>query len=622
MPGLTLAEGCSPRGARRCCYAHAMVDLSSLSPRFARLLGPWVREVDASSLRADLLAGLLGAVLVLPQAIAFAALAGLPPAMGLAAAVLPCAVAALAGSSRQVVSGPTNATSLALGAMLVPLAAGDASLVVPLALTLTLFVGLMQLALALARLGSLANFISPSVMLGFTSGAAGLIGWYALAGLMGATGRASPWQALATGVSVSSLAVGGLTLAVAVAGRLWWRRGPHMLLALLVAVAACWWVSQPGASGLAWPAPLRVGSPPSAWPIWQWPFAEASRLAPLLPQMLAAALALTVVALGQSTAIAKVLGARTGQVVDANRECLGQGLANLSAGFGSGLIVCGSLNRSLPNLEAGARTPLAGVAAALWLLLLVALAGPLLAWIPMAGVSALLGVVAWALVDRPAWARVWRLDRSEFGIALTTAVATLTLRLEVAVLIGVMCSLVVYLQRMAKPALRSMGFDSQRMGRPFVVIDGAPGGTLPECPQLKLLRMEGSVWFGAASHVAEHLRALRGPDASLNQRHLLVMAKSMNSIDLAGADLWDNERIKRREVGGDLYFHRPRPQVLALWHRTGFLQRLGADRVFPDKHSAIASIVSRLDESVCANCTVRLFDECSTRPGAPWSHSI
>jgi SulP family sulfate permease len=167
-----------------------------------------------------------------------------------------------------------------------------------------------------------------------------------------------------------------------------------------------------------------------------------------------------------------------------------------------------------------------------------------------------------------------------------------------------------------------MGFDSQRMGRPFVVIDGAPGGMLPECPQLKLLRMEGSVWFGAVSHVAEHLRALRGPGASLGQRHLLVMAKSMNSIDLAGADLWDNERIKRRETGGDLYFHRPRPQVLALWHRTGFLQRLGADRVFPDKHSAIANIVSRLDESVCANCTVRLFDECSTRPGAPWSHSI
>ncbi len=599
-----------------------MVDLSSLPPRLARLLGPWVREVDASSLRADLLAGLLGAVLVLPQAIAFAALAGLPPAMGLAAAVLPCAIAALAGSSRQVLSGPTNATSLALGAMLVPLAAGDASLVVPLALALTLGVGLMQLLLSLARMGTLANFISPSVMLGFTSGAAGLIGWYALAGLMGATGRASPWQAWAAGVSVSSLAVGGLTLAVAGAGRLWWRRGPHMLLALLAAVIACWWATRHGGDWLAGPAPLRVGSPPSAMPVWQSPLAEASRMAALLPQILASALALTIIALGQSMAIAKLLAARTGLAVDANRECLGQGLANLSASFGSALLVCGSLNRSVPNLEAGARTPLAGVAAALLLLLLVALAGPLLSWIPLAGVSALLGVVAWGLVDRSAWARAWRLDRSEFGIALVTALATLTLRLEVAVLIGVMCSLVVYLQRMARPALRSMGFDSQRIGRHFVVIDGAPGSALPECPQLKLLRMEGSVWFGAVPHVAEHLRALRESGDAQRQRHLLVMAKSMNSIDLAGADLWDDERIKRREAGGDLYFHRPRPQVLALWQRTGFLQRLGPDRLFPDKHSAIAGIVSRLDESVCANCTVRLFDECSTRPGAPWSHSI
>ena len=205
-----------------------MTTFSAPTPLLARWLGDWTLEVDRNTLRADLVAGLLGALLVLPQAIAFAALAGLPPAMGLAAAVLPCAVAALAGSSRHVLSGPTNATALALGAMLVPLAAGDASLIVPLALALTLTVGLMQLALALARLGSLANFISPSVMLGFTTGAAGLIAWYALAGLMGATGRASPLQALAAmtaSESLPSLAVGGLTLAVAAAGRRWWRGG-------------------------------------------------------------------------------------------------------------------------------------------------------------------------------------------------------------------------------------------------------------------------------------------------------------------------------------------------------------------------------------------------------------
>jgi SulP family sulfate permease len=257
------------------------------------------------------------------------------------------------------------------------------------------------------------------------------------------------------------------------------------------------------------------------------------------------------------------------------------------------------------------------------LVAMVALAGPLLAWIPLAGVSALLGVAAWSLWDRAAWGRAWRHERSEFAIALATALATLLMRLELAVLAGVMLSLVVYLYRTARPALRSMGFDSQRPARPFVVIDPPAAGemsvrALPECPQLKLLRMEGSVWFGAVAHVAEHLRSLRqralaSPEG---QRHLLVMVKSMNTLDLAAADLWDEERSRRRELGGDLYFHRPRPQVLAMWRRTGFLARLGEDHVFPDKHRAIATIVPLLDDAVCARCTVRLFEECAMRPGA------
>ena len=589
--------------------------------QLARWLGPWVHEVNGQTLRADSQAGLLGAVLVLPQGIAFAALAGLPPAMGLVAAALPCAVAALAGSSRQVMTGPTNATSLALGAMLLPLAAGDASLVLPVALALTLLVGVMQLALAAARLASLANFISPSVMLGFTTGAAGLIAWYALAGMMGAAGRASPLQAWEQGVSWPSLLVGGLTLLLALAGRRWWRRGPHLLLALAVGGALGWWWTQHAASGAS--LPLRLGSPPSAWPQWHAPWADLGRLVALGSPLLQAGLALTIIALGQAMAIAKALAARTGQVLDVNRECLGQGLANLGAGLGSGMVVCGSLNRSMPNLEAGARTPLAAVTAGLALIATVALAGPLLAWIPLAGVNALLLLAAWSLWDRAAWRRSRSLHRSEFAIALATTAATLTMRLELAVLAGVMLSLVAYLYRTARPALRTMGFDSHHPNRPFVVIDPATDGTtplaaLPECPQLKLLRMEGSVWFGAVAHVAERLRALRQRAAASpeGQRHLLVMVKSMNTIDLAAADLWDEERVRRRALGGDLYFHRPRPQVVAMWRRTGFMARLGQDHVFPDKRHAIAAIVHRLDDGVCARCTVRLFDECAMRPGA------
>lgn len=584
-------------------------------------LWPWAASVGLATWRADALAGLLGALLVLPQGIAFAALAGLPPAMGLAAAALPCAVAALGGASRHVLSGPTNATSLALGAMLVPLAAGDASLLVPLALALTLLVGLMQTGLAMARLGTLANFISPSVMLGFTTGAAALIAWYATAGLMGAGGRASPLQAAQQGVSASALVVGGLTLLVAAAGRRWWRRGPYLLLALVVGMAAGWWLTHHPLGG---PLPLRVGSPPSAMPQWRWPWEDASRWLPLGSPLLQAALALAIVALGQSMAIAKTLAARTGDPLDANRECLGQGLGNLAAACSGGMVVCGSLNRSLPNLESGARTPLAAVCSAVILVALVAVAGPALAWIPLAAVSALLVVVAWSLFDQPAWKRLWRQDRSELAVALATAVATLTVQLEMAVLAGVMLSLVVYLYRSARPALRTMGFDRQSAGRPFVVLGAVgdhtppPAGALPECPQLKLLRMEGSVWFGAVSHVADRLRILREQAAASpeGQRHLLVMAKSMNTIDLAAAELWETERVRRAELGGALYFHRPRPQVLALWQRTGFLQRLGEDHVFPDKHSAIAAIVPQLDDAVCRGCKRRVFEECAWRPGA------
>jgi SulP family sulfate permease len=204
-----------------------------------------------------------------------------------------------------------------------------------------------------------------------------------------------------------------------------------------------------------------------------------------------------------------------------------------------------------------------------------------------------------------------RLDRTEFAIAAATAVATVALRLEVAILFGTLLSLTLHLYITSRPAMRSMGFDSRKPDRPFVIVDDPRPGVLPECPQLKLLRMEGSVYFGAVAHVGDRLRAWR--EAPEPQRHLLVMSKSMNFIDLAAADLWRDELRARRAMGGDLYFHRPRPQVLEMWRRTGFIDELGADHIFADKRSALATIVPRLDPQVCARCTVKLFFE---SPGA------
>lgn len=570
------------------------------SPFLQRWLGPWVAELNANTLRADAIAALLAAVLVLPQGIAFATLAGLPPAWGLYAAVVPTAVAALAGSSRHVLTGPTNALSLALAAAMAPLALAGSAEYLRLALVLTLMIGAIQLVVALLRLGVLTHFISPSVLLGFTTGAALLIAWHALNSLTREHGALGP-----------AVGVGALTLAVAVLLRLRWRRGPGMMVALAVGTAVA-------AAGVHWGGwqLARIGALPQALP----PLALPAVTWADLPRLATIALALTLVALGQTIAIAKALAARSGEALDVNRECLGQGLANVVGSCFSAFVSCGSLNRSVPHMEAGARTPLSGVMAAGGVLLLVAGAAPLLAWVPMAAIDALLLLVAWTLVDTNQWRELARLDRSEAAVAAGTLVATLLLPLQVAVLAGVAASLVVYLHRTAHPAVRSMGFTGPPrpgVNRPFVVLDTVASASfesaVPECPQLKLLRMEGPVWFGAEAHVADALRQVRDvPDAP---RHMLVMGKSMNFIDPAGAALWERERLYRSGPDAGLYFHRPRSEVMAIWRKSGFVQRLGEDHIFANKRSAIAAIVPRLDPAICARCTARVFVECAGQPG-------
>nr|WP_232540057.1 SulP family inorganic anion transporter [Azohydromonas aeria] len=578
-----------------------------------RLPLPLPASYGASDLRADLLAGLLGAVLVLPQGIAFATLAGLPPQYGLYSAVVPCIVAALAGSSRHVVSGPTNANSLALFAMLAPLAAVGSPAYIELALAVTVLVGLLQFATGALRLGSVANFISPTALLGFTTGAALLIAVHALKDALGLAlppgpGAGTVLRAAFTQVpQPGALLVAAVTLAVAAGLRRRRRGSPFMLAALAAGTALAWALER--LAPAAWQVRL-LGALPSPLPPFHLPGVQPSQL----PQLLGIAAALTVVALAQSIAIAKAVAARSGQRIDANREFLGQGLSNIAGGFFSCYVSCGSLNRSLPNLESGARSALAAVTSALMVVPLVALTAPLLARIPHAAVAGLLVLVGWTLLDIPRWRRLARASRSELTVALVTLGATLTLRLEIAVLVGSALSLGLYLHRTSRPAMRTMGFDRDRgdAHRPFVVVSHTPGA-LPECPQLKMLRMEGSVYFGATAHVADRLQALR--DAPAPQRHLLVMAKSMNFIDVAGAELWRQELRARRAMGGDLYFHRPRPPVLAQWRRDGFLDELGADHVFPDKRRAIAAITHRLDCATCAACTVRVFAECAERPG-------
>ena len=679
--------------------SNANVKAAATTPVLERIFGDWVRRVSPASLRADALAGLLGAVLVLPQGIAFATLAGLPPEYGLYTAVVPCIIAALFGSSWHVMSGPTNANSLALFAMLSPLALAFSPIYIQLALAVTVMVGVLQWLIGALRLGLLANFISPAVLFGFTSGAALLIALYALPDLLGlgpapehsAVGVLSHVFRQLPSVQVAALVVGGVTLGVALVLRRLRPQWPYMLMGLAVATALAWlWTLQLNAAATSSPALRMVGHIATPWPHFQIPhisWAQASELVGL-------AFALTIVALGQAISIAKTVAVRSGQRIDANREFRGQGLSNIVGGFFSCYVSCGSMNRSMPNLQAGARTPLSSVFSALLLVLLVAVSSSLLAQIPMAALAGLLVMVALALLDFARWRQLLRLSRTDFAVALATMLATVTIRLEIAILLGMLLSLMSFLYRTSRPAMRTMGFDSRDPDRQFVILDegegevlrpaqalqqaqddrdesvskqeprdrlcrtagvapppegrelhevneregataasagplqaraaasggnepyavGSVGATfLPECPQLKLLRMEGEVYFGATQHVADMLHALRSQPQP--QKHLLVMGKSMNFIDLAGAELWEAELSARRAMGGDLYFHRPRPEVIRMWRRTGFTRLLGPEHQFPDKRTAIATIFNKLDPVICRQCTARIFWECRSVPG-------
>lgn len=582
-----------------------------------RWVPAWVQTITVGTVRADLFAGLLGAVLALPQGVAFATLAGLPAQYGIYSAVVPCVVAALFGSSRHVVSGPTNANSLALFAMLSPLAVAGSPEYIGLALGVTVLVGALQLGIGLFRLGSLANFISPSVLLGFTCGAAMLIALFALKDIFGlqllpGTSAFGVLRCLATHVdtinwSASIVAVGTL-LATLLVKRLM-PRMPFMLLGLMTGFGVAYLLNHSPAS---WSQHVGVvGAIPSAIPPFRVPHLSWQAL----PDLLGLASALTIVAIGQSISIAKAVALRSGQQIDSNREIIGQGLSNIVGGFFSSYVSCGSLNRSMPNFEAGAKTPLACVFAAILLVALVSVSAAVLEQIPLAAIGAMLLLVAWSLFDVARLRQIWRLSRIEFGIALATLLATLLLRLEVAVLLGTALSLGAYLYQTSRPAVRDLLPDAESRARHFRPTDELPQNVL-QCPQLRLVRIEGALFFGAVPHVKQKLQT----DGVPHRRHILAMVKSMNFVDLAAAEMWEKELTDLRAAGGDLYFHRPRRQVMESWARSGFLARLGKQNVFATKHDALQHIVPRLDSEICATCKARVFMECSLVPAVHENH--
>jgi SulP family sulfate permease len=397
---------------------------------------------DKTVVRADVLAGLTGAIVVLPQGVAFATLAGMPPAFGLYAAMIPCVIAALFGSSRVMVTGPANAISLTVLAIIAPLAAPESPRYIELVITLAFMVGVWQLLLGFARAGKLINFVSHTVIVGFTAGAAVLIVNSQIRNFFGVdiTRGASVWQTVQQflahvgDVKPMPVLVGVLTLLAAILWQPLNRKVPAMLVAVVVGSAAA---AIARSIDPAY-AIKTVDALPGAVPPLSLPdFSLAT-----LQSLLVPSIAMTLLALAEAVSIAQALAIRRKEKLDGNQEFFGQGLANVIGSFFSAYPASGSFNRSGVNVAAGAVTPFSAIMASVFLVAILVFVAPLARFLPLAAVAAILFLVAWNLVDKREIAHLLH-DKYERITLLATFFATLLMPLEWSILLGVAVSLVV-----------------------------------------------------------------------------------------------------------------------------------------------------------------------------------
>ncbi|WP_245675912.1 SulP family inorganic anion transporter [Halofilum ochraceum] len=567
----------------------------------------WWPRVDKATARADAWSGLTNAVVVLPQGVAFALLAGLPPEYGLYTAIVPAIIAALFGSSWHLISGPTLALSIMVFSTLAPLATPGSEMYISLALTLTLLAGLYQLGFGLARLGTLVNFVSPAVITGFTAAAAILVVTSQLRHVLGLEiprggSFLEVWYYALThlgAVQPRVLAIAATSFVVAIGIRMVRPKWPYLLLAMLAGGLAGYGLNA-AEHGVA-----VVGSLPSGVPQLSLPTLDFA----ILRDLAAPALAVALLGLIEAVSIGRAIALRSQQRIDGNQEFIGQGLSNIVGAFASCYASSGSFTRSGINYEAGARTPLSALFSAAFLMLILFGVGSLAAYLPTAAMGGMILLVAWNLIDRKYIREIWRSSYQDTTVLLVTFFTALLVDLAFAVLAGVLLSLVLFLNRAANPSVFSLAPDPNNPKRRFANLRRKH---LTECPQLKIVRIDGHLFFGSVQPISETLgRLSEGSDA---RKHILIVCSNISYIDSAGAQMLVAEARRLERMGGGLYLCDVRLEQMAFLRRSGYAQAFGRDHIFSRKENAIAGIFERLEREICERCTARIFNECQRVP--------
>lgn len=548
----------------------------------------WMPGYQRKDLRGDVLAGLTTAVMLIPQGMAYAMLAGLPPIHGLYASIVPLALYALFGTSRQLAVGPVAMVSLLVATGVGALAGSNVEMFVSYAILLALMVGAMQLVMGVGRLGFLVNFLSHPVISGFTSAAALIIGFSQLKHLLGIPIPRSKHihtivhQAIShiTEVDVVTLGIGVVSIALLIVLK---RFRPNFPRALAVVVLGTLVVY---VGGLHQAGVAIVGDVPAGLPSPQMPMMNFEAMKALFP----IALTISLVAFMESISVAKAFASRHNYEVDANQELIGLGLANIGGAFFQGYPVTGGFSRTAVNASAGSKTPLASLITAGMVALALIFMTPLFYYLPKAVLAAIIMVAVFGLVDLGEVKHLWKVKRSDLVLLGITFFATLSLGIEEGIGIGVATSLLWFVVRTTRPH--------------FAVLGQLPGTTsyrniknhkrATSHDGVLIIRMDAQFYFGNVTFLKERLKELIAERAD-TLHTIIIDASAMNQLDSSAAQALAELAAQCKKQSRGLLLANVKRPVMDVLHRAHYVEDHGEQSFFLTVHDAVMSVSDEME---------------------------
>jgi SulP family sulfate permease len=568
----------------------------------------WARHYDRETLISDLVAALIVTIMLIPQSLAYASLAGLPPEVGLYASIAPLLLYAIFGTSRVLAVGPVAVVSLMTATAVGDLAVVGSPSYWGVAITLAFLSGAMLLVMGLLRLGFLASFLSHPVISGFITASALLIAAGQLKVILGVKAEGHNFFDL-VGALVQQLGqvhavTAGLGLST-VAFLFWARRGLKPLLLSLglpvrladvlakagpvagIAVTALvTWHFEWHLAGVKIVGSVPAGLPPLTWPQWDMPLWKALAMPALL---------ISVVGFVESVSVGQTLAAKRRQRIVPDRELVALGASNLGAAFTGGFPVTGGFARSVVNFDAGAQTPAAGVFTAVGILVAALLLTPALYFVPQATLSATIVVAVLSLVDLSILRSTWAYSRSDFAAVVVTLLVTLAAGVEEGLVAGVALSLLLYLYKTSRPHIAEVGLvpgteHFRNVLRHKVQVS----------PRLASLRVDESLYFANARVLEDRVNALVAERPQL--QHLVLQCSAINDIDASALESLEAINQRLAEAGMRLHLSEVKGPVMDRLQGTAFLAHLSG-RVYLSHFQSVSELAPEtLKVALTAQC--------------------